>query len=324
MLEGVDRGFSARTARAPSRTAAPRSQPSLVTATANRCACHHRQPLRLQPPMPGSVTLSNPPVAPVPDMTPDAYAAFTAALLTRLAGEPDIVGLVLLGSSSGHGAPADAHSDHDFFVVTRAGDQPRWRGDPSWLPDAAELVLHYAETAHGVKALYASGHLVEFAVFDLDELAVARVNRYRVVLDRADVAARLAAVRDATAAATGAPLDRTWHVGQLLTALVVGAGRAARGERLSGHQLIRGAAVGHLLALLRAGHAGDPLRDDLDPARRFERAMPEVGGELDAALCLPVIAAARAVLAIAVRELGALVPPAAHRAVADLLARLEP
>jgi hypothetical protein len=256
-------------------------------------------------------------------MTPDAHAAFTAQLLARLSGEADVVGLVMLGSSSGVGGPPDALSDHDFFVVTRAGAQDRLRADRSWLPGAADLVLHFRETAHGVKALYASGHLAEFAVFDLDELAVARVNRYRVVLDRADVAARIEAVRAATRTATSAPPDLQWHVGQLLTALVVGAGRAARGERLSGHQLVRVAALGHLVVLLRARHSDDPLRDDLDPARRFERAMPALGDELDAALRLAVPAAARALLAVAIRELGDLVPPAAHDAVAGFLARVE-
>jgi hypothetical protein len=34
-------------------------------------------------------------------MTPEAHAAFTAALVSALATDPDVAGVVLLGSSSG-------------------------------------------------------------------------------------------------------------------------------------------------------------------------------------------------------------------------------
>jgi len=254
-------------------------------------------------------------------MTPEAHAAFIATLLDRLAAEPDVLGLVLLGSSSGQAPAPDAFSDHDFFVVTQAGRQERLRNELGWLPDEADLVLRLRETAHGVKAMYASGHLLEFAVFDLDELAVARVNRYRVALDRADVAARMAAVHHATRAATSAPVDPTWHAGQLLTALAVSAGRAARGERLSGHHHLRNAALVHLATLLRTRHGDGGSRDDLDITRRFEQALPALGAELDAALRLPVIDAASALLALSRRELGDLVSPRACDAVAAVLLR---
>lgn len=255
-------------------------------------------------------------------MMPDAHARFTERLVTRLAPEADVLGVVTLGSSSGLGAPPDDYSDHDFFVVTRSGAQERFRSDLSWLPGAADLVLHFRETAHGVKALYATGHLAEFAVFDLDELALARVNRYRVVLDRADVVARVEAVRVATRATAAAPPDMRWHAGQLITALVVGAGRAARGERLSGHRMVRAVALEHLLVLLRALCPDAPERDDLDPARRFEQTFPALGDEIDHALQQPIEVAAHALLEIASRELGALIAPAAHDAVAGFLVRI--
>lgn len=255
-------------------------------------------------------------------MTPDAHAAFTARLVAQLAAEPDVLGVVTLGSSSGLGAPPDAYSDHDFFVVTRRGAQEQFRADPRWLPDAGDIILYFRETAHGGKALYTTGHLAEFAVFDLEEIALARVNRYHVILDRADVAPRLEAVRHATRAATAAPPDMRWHAGQLITALVVGAGRAARGERLSGHRFVRAVALEHLLVLLRAQYPDAPERDDLDPTRRFEQTFPAVGAELDHALQLPIEAAARVLLEIASRELGALIAPAVHDTVADFLARV--
>ncbi len=184
-------------------------------------------------------------------MDPAAYARFTAALTARLEMDPDVVGLVALGSMSGEPPGPDAWSDHDFFVVTRPGAQERLRADPAWLPEAGRLVLWHRETAHGLKAVWDDGHLAELAVFDPDELALARVNRYRVLLDRADVAARIAAVRSATAARHAAESpDPRWLGGQFLSELLVGAGRAARGERTSGHLRVRSQALVHLLQLV--------------------------------------------------------------------------
>jgi hypothetical protein len=259
-------------------------------------------------------------------MTPAAHRAFTERLVERLAPEPDVLGLVTLGSTSGLPPAPDAFSDHDFFVVVRPGAQERFRGWLGWLPDADQVVLSFRETAHGVKALYRSGHLVELAVFEPDELALARVNRWAVPLDRADLAARLARVRQASVEAAAAPRpDQAWLAGQLLTNLVVGAGRAARGERLSGHLLVRVGALQHLLPLLRQGLPPELAArlDDLDPFRRLERALPDEAAALDAALRLPVPAAARAILAVAVRARPGLFAPEAVAAVEAALAAAE-
>jgi hypothetical protein len=114
-----------------------------------------------------------------------------------------------------------------------------------------------------------------------------------------------------------------------LTALVVAAGRAARGEVLSGHALLR-SALEQLVALLAAPLA-PPERaqlDPLDPMRRVERALPEAGRTLDAALRLPVPAAARALLELLVRErpelVGGPARAAVERALADAAQALAP
>lgn len=257
-----------------------------------------------------------------------AYQRFTAALSGRLAGDPDVLGLVALGSMSGEPPGPDTWSDHDFFVVTRPGAQERLRADPGWLPDASRVVLWHRETAHGLKVVWDDGHLAELAVFDPDELALARVNRYRVLLDRADVAARMAAVRSATEArrAAEAP-DPRWLGGQFLGELLVGAGRAARGERTSAHFRVRSAALLHLLALVQrlVPPQGSAVPDGLDVSRRVERAFPGFASELEAALARPVPPAARALLDAAERILGerAPWPPAAAAAVRRKVAEAE-
>ena len=231
-----------------------------------------------------------------------AYSAFTDALSRRLDGDPRVVGLVALGSMSGDGPAPDDFSDHDFFVVTRSGAQEAYRTDLVWLPGAERAVLVHRETEHGLKVIRDDGHLLELAVFDPDELRVARANRYRVLLDRGGVAEGMAAI---AAKPAESPTDR-WLCGQLLGNLLVGGGRAARGELLSARLFVAGHATGHLLRLLSRHvppEAPVPL-DDLDPFRRFERAFPRLGAEANAALSLPPLAGAVALLDLASRELG--------------------
>jgi hypothetical protein len=258
-------------------------------------------------------------------MTPDQHRSFTEAVRARVARDPDVLGLVGLGSTSGWPPGPDAFSDHDLFLVTSPGAQERYRRDLDWLPGSAgPVVLTFRETAHGVKVLLESGHLVEFAVFSPDELALARINRYAVLLDKTDLAARLERVRAATveAGAVHRP-DQAWQVGQFLTTLVAGAGRAGRGEHLSGHQLVRVAALGHLVALLRASlppSRTDEL-DDLDPFRRLERALPGEAITIEEALRRPVVGAARALLALLLQRRPGLVDAAARGAVERALDR---
>jgi hypothetical protein len=249
-------------------------------------------------------------------MRPEAYAVFTEALRARLGSDSRVLGLVALGSMARRDYEPDLWSDHDFFVITSPGAQEAFRADRSWLPDPERVVFSYRETAHGVKALYDDGHLVEFAVFDPGEVAVARVNRYRVLLDRGDVERRLAELADSTAAVTEARADDEWLIGQFLTSLLVAAGRFARGERASARALVAGQAARPLFVLL-ARHVPSERRgvlDDLDPFRRFELAYPELGRELDVLLRLETPAAAVGLLDLARRELEGRMPGFPSRA----------
>lgn len=239
-------------------------------------------------------------------MHPEAYASFTRELSSRLAADPRVVGLVALGSMAGGSPGPDAFSDHDFFVVTAPGEQEAFRTGLSWLPPRGAIALAHRETAHGLKVVYDDGHLLELAVFDLAELSVARVNRYAVLLDRGGVAERMAEV----ATRREPPRDDAWLAGQLLGNLLVGGGRARRGELLSA-RLFVGAHAASCLLLLLARHVpsdGPRLLDDLDPFRRFERVYPELGRELGRALSRPPLEAALALLGLAERELASRVP----------------
>lgn len=241
-----------------------------------------------------------------------AYDALTDALAASLAADDRVLGLVLLGSSA---VGADRWSDHDFFVVTRAGAQEALRTDLSWLPAGVELVLAFRETEHGLKLLTVEGHLLELAVFDLEELGVAGVNRYRVVLDRGGVAERMAEVASRPRP-DPTPLEHL--LGQLVSCALVGALRHRRGETLSGAMFVTSLALRNLLQLVEATVPPEEreLLDDLDPYRRFERVYPEVGAELGRLLREPPDVAALGLLELAERVVRPVRPELAWSAVA--------
>lgn len=255
-------------------------------------------------------------------MDPEDYEDFTRDLENRLQADPRVVGLVALGSTARRDHLPDRWSDHDFFVVVQPGAQEAFRSNLGWLPRNDEIALSFRETAHGVKVVFHDGHLIEFAVFDPDELAVARVNRYRVLFDRERIGERLARVAEVTSATT--PPSDEWLIGQFLTNLLVGVGRHRRGERLSGRQLVTKSALSHLVVLLTR-HSGSAEAasklDSLDPLRRFESVFPSLGRRLEAALGLETPAAARALLDVALEELPGRIPAAA---VAAIRPRLDP
>jgi len=255
-------------------------------------------------------------------MVPDEYELFARDLQERLSADPRVLGLVAVGSMARQGSLPDRWSDHDFFVVVEPGTQESFRSNLGWVPRHDEIVLSFRETAHGVKAIFGDGHLIEFAVFDPDELAVARINRYRALFDRERIGGRLARVAEATVAGTTPP-SREWLVGQFLTNLLVGTGRHFRGERLAGRHLVLAGALPHLVSLVtrRAAATERERLDSLDPLRRLETVFPSLGRRLDEATGRETPEAARALLDIALEELPGIFPPAA---VAAIRPRLEP
>lgn len=238
-------------------------------------------------------------------MEPSDYRAWSQALVDAAARDERVVGIVALGSMAGRDYGPDRWSDHDFFVVTEPGRQEELRRDLGWLPDPQRALLAFRETEHGLKVLRDDGHLLEFAVFDLQELGLARVNRYCVLLDRGGVGARMEEVAAETAAARPGPEAVGHAFGMLVTNVLVGAGRHARGEALSGAFFVKSLAVRWLAVLvaLLVPAEESSLLDDLDPLRRFDRVHPAIAAEVERLLAAPTPAAAVGLLDLAEREL---------------------
>lgn len=240
-------------------------------------------------------------------MNQEDYGRFTQTLTANLATDSRVLGLVAAGSMAQQDYQPDQWSDHDFFVVVQAGMQPHFRQNLQWLPQHEDIALSFPETEHGVKVVYKSGHLLEFAVFAPQELYDISVNRYRLLLDRGELEQVMAARAAATTTAqSDRPRSDDAHFfGQFLTGLLVGYGRYQRGERLSGHVFIKDYATRHLLLLL-GRHLPAPnhdVLDNLDPFRRFERVYPELGAEINDLQLLPPPETAVGLLTIAQREL---------------------
>jgi lincosamide nucleotidyltransferase B/F len=235
------------------------------------------------------------------------YNAFTTQLIANLTPDPRVLGLVALGSMAQQSRLPDAWSDHDFFVITQAGAQEWFRQNLSWLPDAAHIVINVRETAHGLRVVYQSGHLIEFAIFDEQELHLAKVNDYRVLFNRANIAAQMVQI---VAESSQSKFDAARSMSMFLGQLIVGAGRAARGEVLSAHQIIKQFALVDLLALLGAYLPAldkAPL-DNFNPTRRFEQVYPALGAQINAMLLQAPIAAAQSLLDLADQQLRDVLP----------------
>jgi lincosamide nucleotidyltransferase len=158
-----------------------------------------------------------------------------------------------------------------------------------------------------VKAVYDDGYLVELAVFAPDEIGLALLNRTRVLLDRADVTDRVAAVVAGTPGRIPADAESDAYLeGQLLTALLVGVQRHRRGEHVSGIDFVHRFALRHFLVLLARHVETDrpEVKDDLNPFRRVELAYPAVGAELGRLLATGDLeVTARGLLELAARVL---------------------
>jgi hypothetical protein len=239
-------------------------------------------------------------------MNLEQFRAFSQKLRENLEADNRVLGLVFLGSAAEQSRLPDEHSDHDFFVITSKGVQEEFRQNLAWLPDAEKIAINYRETSHGLKVIYSNGHLIEFAIFDEDELFLARVNDYRVDLDKAEITKSLQQI----ASQPNPELDPQKALNGFLSELLIGVRRCNRGEKISGKAFIKQYSFYHFMRLLCHYLPAENKQrlDNLDPFRRFELVFPELSREINAAILLEGQDCAKLLLSIADRELSARIP----------------
>lgn len=230
------------------------------------------------------------------------YQTFTDALRRALEPDPRVIGLMAAGSMAGQSHQPDEWSDHDFWVIVEPGAQAWYHTHTEWLPDSDQIVLWFQEPHGGFKVVYRSGHLLEFAVSEREILLRAKVNDYRLLIDRCGLAADLVQLQRSTEAEfRQQTADDLCLLGQFLTNLLVGVGRYRRGEHLSARSLISMWAFHGLLRLIAryipAEHPG--TLDNLDPLRRFEMVYPTIGAAINDRLRLDLDQAALGLLDLA-------------------------
>jgi hypothetical protein len=233
----------------------------------------------------------------------EEFLQFEDQLTQNLQEQPAVLGLIFLGSAADH-SRIDQWSDHDFFVVTVNGRAEELRQNLNWLPNHSEIAMSPRETAHGLKVVYENGHVLEFAVFEDSELEIASANSYLVTLDKSGtIKSRMSKIAEKTTVGLENSKfypDSTYEL--LLCQLLIGVGRARRGENLIANEHIRSWAVTALVKLLR--HWQEPMQDSihltdsLNPLRRFEKQYPDFGRAIQEALALDTEDSAKAIMQI--------------------------
>ena len=230
------------------------------------------------------------------ESVPAEFLAFIEDLSESAQDNPDVLGLVLVGSAA-ETFRADEWSDHDFFLIVKPSQGERFRNDLSWLPSPTEIAFSPRETDHGLKVVYRNGHVLEFAVFEDKELELASVNTWEVPIDKTNITERVKAIQART---NPRPfiLEDEWAL--FLATILIAIGRARRGELLIAGQGIRTRALNHALGLLRASKSPldqtTELEDNLDRFRKVETQYPEEAKILNEISELPVEESARAIL----------------------------
>ena len=230
----------------------------------------------------------------------ERFLRYSADLVANAEADPDVIGLVLVGSTADI-SRVDEWSDHDFFWVVKSGLGEKYRQDLSWIPEIENAVLTPRETAHGLKVVFENGQVLEFAVFEDQELELAGLNAYSVPVDKTNITDRCEAI--AKRSAMRAEFNWNQEFELMLALILIGVGRYRRGEVLIAGQFIRSYVLEKLLGLIR--NAITPLagteskEDNLNRFRRFELQYPDLGDQIEEALQMNVDDSAHALLNIA-------------------------
>ncbi|OJW01487.1 MAG: hypothetical protein BGO47_13605 [Microbacterium sp. 67-17] len=232
-------------------------------------------------------------------MTNEAFEAYAARIACVAQAHPQILGAALVGSGADPDR-ADEWSDHDVIVVARPDAVEPLRKSADWLPDANELVALEREWHDGFVGIFRDGRAIEFAVVDLNALAEFPLHAARILHDEGGLSA---AIERAASATPARQRSRAEVVAvSFLFHILIGVGRARRGELVSAGDVIRSEAVESFLDLVFAVRYPDrPSPDHFDPRRRFEQVDPTLARELATATAQSVEDAARSLLTLAER-----------------------
>ena len=244
------------------------------------------------------------------DETLSKFLDYSRSLTEACIAHPQILGLVLVGSAA-ETERVDKWSDHDFFVITPSGAQDSLRTDLNWLPNSQSIAFSFRETEHGLKVVYESGALLEFAVFDCEELRNCKVNHHYLAYGDEEVAQALESAAHNEVNEGDAENLKDFRL--FLSVLIIGVGRARRGEILTAGENIRSTATHALLKVLAQRLGKSPQLDRLDVRRRFESVYPEIGIHIATALAMPPENAARALFDFADNFLAPLWDEYPHR-----------
>lgn len=223
-----------------------------------------------------------------------AFQALTDEVATRFLASRGARGLVFVGSAA-DAARRDRWSDHDFLAMV--DDGPAARSHVDWLPDPERLLFVAREGELGFSALYDDGHLLEFAVGSSEELGDVAITEPFLAFGGDEYRALLG---ERAGVSSSALPDAANETSLAYVKLLVGFGRARRGERIVAGQFVRCWAIRHLLAAARVRLPTAAVDvDPLEPARRFDAHHPEFAARLDAELAAPVEIAALGVARLA-------------------------
>jgi hypothetical protein len=250
------------------------------------------------------------------------FQDFREQLKVNVENDDRVIGLVFLGSAADL-SRVDEWSDHDFFLFVAPGTGEEFRQNLSWLPNNLQILLSPRETEHGLKVVYNDGHLLEFAVFD-DELELYGVNAFEVVLDRGGVQER---IEKAAERSQSKPKNFETEFEIFLAQILIGIGRARRGEVLSAGQFIRNFAPAKAMGLIneictpQSGSEG--TLDNQNASRRFEARFPEIARELEAAQQLDLESSGLALLEVTTRSLSSRLNSKNQASISGIKKRLE-
>ena len=208
------------------------------------------------------------------------YEGYTNLVKERLETDPDVLGLILVGSTA-ESETRDEWSDHDFWIITLPGAQEKYLQSVKWLPFSESILITALHGERVRSVLYLNRHMVEYAVFDQAQVKEVKLNRYKVAFDRGGIKSVAKKLNEDTLSSRAKEVMRSEKLSNLCLLIWTAHQRSERGEFLSAFQYMNDA-IDEFLDLLVGANVlgGDSDFDALSPRRRLEFFNPDLGAKL--------------------------------------------